>query len=233
MKTRKKLFAVLTAAVSMLGLFTAMPAHAAELEPETATAVLTASDIAALKQIGATDELIAQAMTAAAPNVQHYVDYHYNTVPISKATKYLVIFYEQSHPGVKKYDLIPGFTKISSFELDTSDKTSISATVVLEEEGCYCIARHVYNGRDYVAPTKASNNRNVYNILVGDVNLDGVVDSNDATLLSRYLLSDPTVVLTDIGKLAADVNLDGTLDGDDAMMIMRFIAGSLNSFWDM
>ncbi|MBR1482847.1 MAG: dockerin type I repeat-containing protein [Ruminococcus sp.] len=58
--------------------------------------------------------------------------------------------------------------------------------------------------------------------LRGDVNSDGRVDINDATLLQKYLTEMET--LTDCQLSAADTNGDGTVSIDDVTVIQKIIA---------
>ena len=55
----------------------------------------------------------------------------------------------------------------------------------------------------------------------GDVNLDGVVDIKDATVIQRYLVGSQT--LSDKALRAADFNGDGNISISDATEIQRFI----------
>ena len=57
--------------------------------------------------------------------------------------------------------------------------------------------------------------------LTGDVNLDGTVDINDATMLQRYLAE--LLTLTDEQLLAADVNRDGNVNVNDVTQIQRIL----------
>lgn len=59
--------------------------------------------------------------------------------------------------------------------------------------------------------------------LMGDVNLDGVVDVTDATLVQKYAVGLET--LTEEQKALADVTGDGLIDVTDATKIQRIAAG--------
>ena len=62
-----------------------------------------------------------------------------------------------------------------------------------------------------------------YNILVGDINLDGTVKINDATLLQKYLTD-----LTDFNDAQlkiADSNNNGRITIEDATLIQKYLAG--------
>ena len=62
-----------------------------------------------------------------------------------------------------------------------------------------------------------------YNILIGDVNSDGVIDPLDRMTLSRYL-ANWDVASENFNAVAADVNGDGVVDTLDRMIINRFLA---------
>lgn len=66
---------------------------------------------------------------------------------------------------------------------------------------------------------------------LGDVNLDGVVDGIDATLVLReytLIISGDSETFSDSQKLAADVNGDKTVDGIDATLILRYYTEALS-----
>ena len=65
-------------------------------------------------------------------------------------------------------------------------------------------------------------------VLIGDVNNDGVVDVMDSIMIQRF--STETVELTDDQKYAADVNNDGEVDIIDAMQIQKFTVEKLDEF---
>ena len=56
---------------------------------------------------------------------------------------------------------------------------------------------------------------------LGDVDLNGVVNADDADLLFRYIGEDPTAVITIKGLINADVNQDGIVNVMDVSMIME------------
>lgn len=59
-------------------------------------------------------------------------------------------------------------------------------------------------------------------IVKGDVNLDGIIGIDDATIVQKVLAD--SVKLDDIQFLAADYNSDGQITIDDATLIQKFIA---------
>ena len=63
-------------------------------------------------------------------------------------------------------------------------------------------------------------------ILLGDINDDGVIDAGDAVIISRYDAG--FITLTDAQLAAADVNKDGCVDAGDAVIISRYDAGFIN-----
>ena len=62
------------------------------------------------------------------------------------------------------------------------------------------------------------------NILIGDVDLNGTVDTADAMLLTHYVNAWPE---TTVNLTAADLNQDGVIDNQDAMLLTRYAEG-----WD-
>lgn len=73
-------------------------------------------------------------------------------------------------------------------------------------------------------------------VLVGDVNLDGVVDSTDIIVLNRYLLSSTEYPLTENGLLAAntvfdfDANGNPVINSNDSMAITNYVLQVINHF---
>lgn len=60
-------------------------------------------------------------------------------------------------------------------------------------------------------------------LLVGDVNLNGVMDITDATLIQRHVAK--LITLSDEALAVADTNGDGSVDVVDATVIQRTLAG--------
>ena len=60
----------------------------------------------------------------------------------------------------------------------------------------------------------------------GDVNADGKVNSNDASLVLRYAAG----LVKEIDTSAADVNGDGKVNSNDASMVLRYAAGLISKF---
>ncbi|WP_243467774.1 dockerin type I domain-containing protein [Acetivibrio straminisolvens] len=70
----------------------------------------------------------------------------------------------------------------------------------------------------------------VADIILGDLNYDGKVNSTDYSILKRYILgtinkdSDPNFLK------AADVNKDGRVNSTDYSLMKRYILGTIPSF---
>jgi hypothetical protein len=64
--------------------------------------------------------------------------------------------------------------------------------------------------------------------LLGDVNMDGVVDAMDANLLLSYYYGNTD--LTAMQQRAADVNGDGVIDAMDANLIISYFYGNIDKF---
>ena len=63
--------------------------------------------------------------------------------------------------------------------------------------------------------------------LYGDINMNGEVNSDDATILGRHLVWD--YELTDKQKILADVNLDGNVDDVDLAILQKCIDGDITT----
>ena len=80
----------------------------------------------------------------------------------------------------------------------------------------------IENGTEYVV------NYSVVSIPVGDVNGDGLVDSDDASLILKY---DVGLIGEDgLNLNGADVNGDGVVDSDDASLILKYDVGLSEGF---
>ncbi|MDQ2087161.1 glycoside hydrolase family 9 protein [Herbivorax sp. ANBcel31] len=70
----------------------------------------------------------------------------------------------------------------------------------------------------------------------GDLNGDGIIDSTDYMLLSRYILEISDLPQVDTegnpypGHLAADLNDDGQIDSTDSTLLQRYILEIISSF---
>ena len=65
-------------------------------------------------------------------------------------------------------------------------------------------------------------------VTLGDINGDGKVSIDDATLIQKYVAEFES--FTDVQKAAADTNRDGKITVDDATTIQKFVAEIINSF---
>lgn len=68
----------------------------------------------------------------------------------------------------------------------------------------------------------------ISNIMVGDVNSDGKVDSSDATLLNNYL--NGNVILSGNALRAADTTGDFGISDDDLTHLNNYLNGTVNNF---
>lgn len=97
-----------------------------------------------------------------------------------------------------------------------------SQTVMYVGDGCYAVEQ--YNDNDAVvgvALARASCDEIIVPPMVGDVTLDGVVDSHDTRLLLLYLVEMED--LTDEQLTLADVTANAIIDSDDARALMRLM----------
>ena len=65
---------------------------------------------------------------------------------------------------------------------------------------------------------------NVIDVLIGDVNSDGKVNTQDRMILTRYLAKWTGYSEEDINMAAADVNCDGKVNTQDRMILTRYLA---------
>lgn len=64
--------------------------------------------------------------------------------------------------------------------------------------------------------------------VLGDVNNDGAIDSEDALKALKHFVGIETLNSTQV--LAADVNKDSTVDSSDALLILKLFVGDISSF---
>ena len=57
---------------------------------------------------------------------------------------------------------------------------------------------------------------------MGDVNVDGKIDTQDAVLLKKYLAGYGDL---DVIEDACDVNIDGSINSTDAVILLKYLAG--------
>ncbi|MDQ2086999.1 CotH kinase family protein [Herbivorax sp. ANBcel31] len=63
-------------------------------------------------------------------------------------------------------------------------------------------------------------------VLVGDINGDGIIDSTDYVLLSRYIL-DISDIPVDNKLAVADLNSDGVIDSTDCVILQRYLLDTI------
>ena len=63
--------------------------------------------------------------------------------------------------------------------------------------------------------------------LLGDINNDGLVNSDDKTLLTNYLKGVSGVEISDSGMTNSDLNDDGFLSGLDLIILEKYLLGSI------
>ena len=66
--------------------------------------------------------------------------------------------------------------------------------------------------------------------ILGDVNLDGIVDLKDAVLLNKA--ANGTVALNDAQLQNADCNADTEVSAQDAVSLMRFLVHTISTLPD-
>ena len=81
---------------------------------------------------------------------------------------------------------------------------------------------------DFVIAELKTNGQPVYGPapFYGDVNDDGKINSQDASLALRYAAG----VVKELKTVAADVNADGKVNSQDASLILRYAAGLITQF---
>ncbi len=67
-----------------------------------------------------------------------------------------------------------------------------------------------------------------FELILGDINTDGRINSADALLALQS--STGMITLTDTQKLLADVNTDGRINSTDALLILQYATGKVTSF---
>jgi len=67
------------------------------------------------------------------------------------------------------------------------------------------------------------------NLIYGDLNGDGRVNSTDYTLLKRYLLGAIQTFPYERGIKAADLNLDGRINSTDYTVLKRYLLNAIPS----
>ncbi len=101
----------------------------------------------------------------------------------------------------------------------TSNQYVISSTLF----GYYIRAVAIPFGNGNVSQGNTSSSTPVKVVILGDVNLNGSITSDDADLLSEYLAE--MISLNDRQLLAADIDRDGLVTISDVTEIQRIVAG--------
>ena len=102
----------------------------------------------------------------------------------------------------------------------TADDVTVVKTTVVTDDYNYRL-----NGTEFIYGNGAAPEPTY---TLGDVDGDGKVDINDATLVQK--IAAELIVPTEIQKKAADVNRDGSVDINDATLIQKFAAEIINRF---
>ncbi len=102
--------------------------------------------------------------------------------------------------------------------LDDTISTSTVSTGISIVENSISIFDVEEDAPSKIEVTQAAN-VTVYKL--GDVNLDGVINSNDALAVRKNVLSNTY-------DAQADINVDGIVDGDDLQLVMQYIINTLD-----
>lgn len=109
---------------------------------------------------------------------------------------------------------------------DITNANSNSYTITADEYNLYMrvkvISESIFGNVVYPFE-KTSDSTACKVVILGDVNLNGVVEINDATLVSKYLAE--LVTLDERQLLAADGNRDGSVDVHDVRIIQEIAFG--------
>lgn len=123
---------------------------------------------------------------------------------------------------------------------DTSKKTYVeysNASPSSQSGSLGCVTLKTTSSIPSFSVTLVKNDRNntlvtstvkVNRVLMGDVNLDGVVNEDDASLINRNLMVGAVIP----EPRAADVNGDGKIDSIDSLNIVKYTAGVFDSVCD-
>ncbi|MDQ2086827.1 dockerin type I domain-containing protein [Herbivorax sp. ANBcel31] len=100
----------------------------------------------------------------------------------------------------------------------TTGEDNTSATVFFYRDGG---TGYAY-GDDFSLRVKSAHTEPEPDIMIGDLNGDGIIDSSDYVLLSRYLLE--IIDEFPVGNIeAADINGDGVIDSADYVLLGRYL----------
>ena len=100
--------------------------------------------------------------------------------------------------------------------------------LILMQTGCASLYPSTV-GDDYIAAEIIDALTITYDkgILLGDVNLDGIVDQSDVALLFAYVLDTESLNAQQLAN--ADVNFDGAADQSDLTKLFSYVLGQIES----
>ncbi len=121
-----------------------------------------------------------------------------------------------------------------SFALVSVPELTADGIYCLALEGCYLAHAASKAGYDFIMTGSLSAFNDVADadadiqipeVLMGDVNVDGVVKIDDVVMLARYVAEDQSLVVPDGGTERMDVNNDNVVDAGDTIQILMRLAG--------
>lgn len=165
-------------------------------------------------------------------------DEYKNTVTITPdGTEKVNVAYSQAENG-KEYVVIvtegngtPTQDNIVYIDQKTAGSGGVSFSVYPRslKNAAYSVRISSNAGNGIQALTEVGTFENKVSYVLGDVNKDGRIRANDATLALRAAAGlEQNLDANQL--LAADVNRDGRVRANDATMILRFAAGLITSF---
>lgn len=113
---------------------------------------------------------------------------------------------------------IPEFTADGVYDLTLADAYLTHAAAKTDHDFTMTDALTAF---DSVLVTDSK----VPSILMGDVNVDGIIKIDDAVMLARYVGEDDSLVIPDGGAERMDMNKDHIVDAGDTIQILRYLAG--------
>ena len=129
-----------------------------------------------------------------------------SNIGITDISKRTYVEYSNSSPSNKSGSL--GFVTLKT----TSSAPNFNVTLIKNDRNNTLVTSTVKVNR----------------VLMGDVNLDGVVNEDDASLINRNLMVGAVIP----EPRAADVNGDGKIDSIDSLNIVKYTAGVFDSVCD-
>jgi hypothetical protein len=114
-------------------------------------------------------------------------------------------------------------------EVTVSEGTA-GCKVVYKDGNAYVTAEatKTANGYSFVTEVGATD---IQFVVSGDVDCDGIVDSNDVSVLRDFVLEKAEATISEVGKITADVNGDGKLTALDLALINAVAKGKANLDW--